>query len=58
MANETLEKLETILNKHGIRPVDFWDSEVGQADRDSMLEKLEPMNSEQMEEFLVSEGYV
>ena len=58
MANETLEKLEKVLNKHGTRPCDFWDDEVARADWDNMLNKLESMTLEQMEEFLVSEGYV
>ena len=57
MASETLAKLETILTKHEQRPCDFWDN-IKRADWDRMLKKLSKMNIEQMETFLITDGYV
>ena len=57
MANQTLQKLETILTKHEQRPCDFWDN-INKVDWDSMFNKLSQMSSEQMETFLIADGYV
>ena len=57
MANETLRKLEEVLLRHNQRPCDFWD-EIKRAKWDDMLNKLEPLSIEEIEQFLINEGYV
>ena len=56
MSNSTLEKLENALKKHDVRPCDFWDN-INKSEWDNMLNILSPMTYEQMESFLVNEGY-
>ena len=56
MASIVLEKLENILKKHDVRPCDFWDN-IKRSEWDNMLNILSPMTSDQMETFLLKEGY-
>lgn len=56
MSNLCLEKLEKVLKKHDVRPCDFWDN-INKSEWDNMLNILSSMTCEQMELFLVNEGY-
>ena len=56
MSNSVLEKLENVLKKHDVRPCDFWDN-INKAEWDNMFNILSSMTYEQMELFLVDEGY-
>lgn len=56
MKDVTLEKLENILKKHDVRPCDFWDN-INKSEWDNMFDTLSRMTSEQMETYLINEGY-